>query len=94
MTKTKLETKALFCLHFHITVQGRNLEAGADAETMDQCSLLAACFHIEPRPEMAPPTVGWPFSINPKKKPYGLNCLQPDFLGALSQVTLACVKLT
>ena len=39
-------------------------EAGADAEAMKGCYLLAcsACFFVEPRttsPGMAPPTVGW-----------------------------------
>jgi hypothetical protein len=45
--------KGLFSLHFHIAIyqrktgqklkQGRNLEAGADAETMEECFLLI-CF--------------------------------------------------
>jgi hypothetical protein len=46
--------KCLFSLHFHIGVhhqrksgqalkQGRNLEAGADAEAMEECCLLT-CF--------------------------------------------------
>jgi hypothetical protein len=46
--------KGLFSLHFHIAVhhqrksgqeltQGRNLEAGADAEAMEECCLLD-CF--------------------------------------------------
>jgi hypothetical protein len=39
-------------------------EAGADAEAMEGCCLLAcsACFLIEPKttsPEMAPPTMNW-----------------------------------
>jgi hypothetical protein len=49
--------------------QGRNLEAGADAEAMEGRMLLtgllplacSACFLIEPRtpsPAMAPPTMG------------------------------------
>ena len=41
--------------------QGRNLEAGADAETLVRCSLLA-CFLIETKtisPGMAPPTMHW-----------------------------------
>jgi hypothetical protein len=50
--------------------QGRNLEAGADAEAMEKEVLntglfslaCSACFHVEPRttsPGMAPPTMGW-----------------------------------
>ena len=44
--------------------QGRNLEAGADAETMEGCCLLtcSASSLREPRttsPEMDPPTMGW-----------------------------------
>jgi hypothetical protein len=46
--------KGLFSLHFHIAVrhqrksgqeltQGRNLEAGADADALEECCLLA-CF--------------------------------------------------
>lgn len=62
VTKAAWEVKCLFGLHFHITVhqtnqrkwgqelkQGRNLETGADAETMEECCLLA-CFLLEPRP--------------------------------------------
>jgi hypothetical protein len=75
--KSKLGGKGLFSLHFHIALhhqrksgleltQDRNLEAGADAEAMEGCYLLA-CFSwlaqlalIEPRttsPGMAPPTM-------------------------------------
>jgi hypothetical protein len=70
--------KGLFSLRFHIAVQhqrksgleltqGRNLEAGADAEAMNWCYLVllplacSACSLIEPRttsPGTAPPTVG------------------------------------
>jgi hypothetical protein len=44
--------------------QGRNLEAGADAETMEEGCLLACsvCFLIGPRttiPGMASPIMGW-----------------------------------
>jgi hypothetical protein len=43
-------------------------EAGADAEAMEGCYLLAcsACFFIEPRttsPGMAPPTMGWALTL-------------------------------
>ena len=70
------EGKGLFSVYLHIAVhhqrksgleltQGRSLEAGADAEAMERCPLLAcsACFLIEPRttsPGMAPPTMGPP----------------------------------
>jgi hypothetical protein len=54
MTKATWEGKGLFSLHFHNSVQygrksgqelkqGRNLEAGADAEAMKEYCLLA-CF--------------------------------------------------
>ena len=54
MTKETSKIKCLFDLHFHISVhylrktgqkrkQGRNLEAGADADTVKECCLLA-CF--------------------------------------------------
>ncbi|EDL77409.1 rCG25260 [Rattus norvegicus] len=79
MTKETWGGKGLFSLYYHITIchqrksgqelkQGRNLEAGADAETMEGCCLLACscglliCFLIEPRttiPGMAPPTIDW-----------------------------------
>ena len=50
--------------------QGRNLEAGADAEAMEECCLLACllacslCCPAEHRitsPEIVPPTMGWAF---------------------------------
>ena len=53
MTKKQVgEGKGVFSLHFHIAVhlqrksgqeltQGRNLEAGADADAMEGCCLLA-----------------------------------------------------
>jgi hypothetical protein len=68
---------ALFGLHVQLSrrevrqelKQGRQLEAGADAEAVGECCLLACspmacsfCSLIEPRttsPEMATPTVGW-----------------------------------
>ncbi|KRY94820.1 hypothetical protein T4B_1409, partial [Trichinella pseudospiralis] len=78
MTKASWGEKGLFGLGFHLTVhhqrkseqeleQGRNLEAGADAEFMKERVLVigllllacSACFLIEPRttsPGMAPPT--------------------------------------
>jgi hypothetical protein len=77
MTKATWTGRALFGLHFHIILhqrksgqeltQGRNLEAGADAEAMEACYLLACftCFFIEPRPispGMAPPAIGWALS--------------------------------
>jgi hypothetical protein len=63
MTKASWGGKGLFGLHFHIAVhhqrksgreltQGRNLEAGADAEAMVGCCLLAcsASCLVELRP--------------------------------------------
>jgi len=57
--------------------QDRNLEAGADAEAMEESCLLAcsACFLIEPRtisPGMAPCTMGWalPHQTLFKEVPY------------------------
>ena len=49
--------------------EGRDLEAGADAEaTEGHCSLAcSACFLIAPRttsPGMTPPTMGWALPIN------------------------------
>jgi hypothetical protein len=52
MTQSKLGRKEFISLYFHITVnrwrksgqelkQGSNLEAGADAEAMEGCYLLA-----------------------------------------------------
>jgi hypothetical protein len=73
--KASWRRKGLFSLHFQIIVyhwrkpgqelkQSWNLEAGADAEAMEGCHLLAcsACFLIESRntsPGISPPTVGW-----------------------------------
>ena len=77
--KSKLGGKGLFSLHFQIIVhhwrrwgqepkQGRNLEAGADAEALEGTvySLLplacSVCFLIEPRTistRVAPPTESW-----------------------------------
>jgi hypothetical protein len=50
-----------------ITKTQTGQEAGADAEAMEGCYLLAcsACFLIEPRttsPGMAPLTIGWALS--------------------------------
>ena len=89
------EGKGLFCLGSHIIVhhwrksgqelkQGRNLEAGADAEAMEECCLLVCsswlvqpAFFIEATttsPGMAPPTMGWalPHQSLIKKMPYRL----------------------
>jgi hypothetical protein len=76
MTKATWGGKGLFSSHFHITVhhqrksgqelkQDRNLEAGADAEALERCCLLACsgCFLIEPRTtrlDIASPKMGWP----------------------------------
>jgi hypothetical protein len=84
MTKKQIGEESLFSLHFHIAVhhqrksgleftQGRNLEAGADAEPMEGCcsldaspglfSLLFFFFLIELRttnPGMALPTMDPP----------------------------------
>jgi len=70
--KVSWRGKRLFGIYFHTTVhhgrksgqdlkQDRSLKAGADAETVEWCCLLAcsAFFVIEPRttsPGMAPPT--------------------------------------
>jgi len=66
--------------------QGKNLEAGADAEAMEGCCLLAcsymassACFLIDPsttRWWMVPPTMGWGLHHQPliKKRLYRLAC--------------------
>jgi hypothetical protein len=68
--------KGLFSLHFHHErksgqklKQGRNLEAGADAEAMEGMLLTgllsmtcSACFVIELKttsPGIAPPKMGW-----------------------------------
>jgi len=59
-------------------MQGRNLEAGADAEAMEECCLLAfsAYFLIEPRamcPGMVPHNgLSPPTSITYQKIPYSL----------------------
>ena len=59
--------------------QGRNKEAGADAEAMERGCLLActACFSIEPRitsPGVAPSTMAWalPHQSLTKSVPYRL----------------------
>jgi hypothetical protein len=67
MTKNQAGKEITFTLYFHIIVhhwrklgqelkQGRNLEAGADSEAMEECYLLAcfsmacsACFLTESR---------------------------------------------
>jgi hypothetical protein len=77
MIKSTWGEKDLLSHCFHITVpylrksgqelkQNRNLEARADAETMEGCCLLAYSygFLIEPGnsiPGMGPPTGGWAF---------------------------------
>ena len=85
VTKEAWRGKGLFGLPFHVAVHhwrmsgqelkhGRNLEAGADAEAIEECCLLAcsACFLIKPRTTslgMAPPTVGWALLYqSPNKK--------------------------
>jgi hypothetical protein len=74
MTKKQVwGVKGLFILHFHIAVhhkrksgleltQSRNLEAGADAQAMEECCLLACYFWLAQLafftiPGMAPPTM-------------------------------------
>ena len=75
--QSNLGRKGFIWLHFHIVVhhsrksgqelkQGRNLEAGADAEAMEAFCLLACSpWLLQPAltqnhlPEMAPPTMVW-----------------------------------
>jgi hypothetical protein len=87
-----------FCFHITTTVHqqrksrqelklGRNLEAGADVEAMEECSLLtllstgcSSCLLTEPRPtshELSSPP---PQS----KKMLYITCLQPDLTEAFS----------
>ena len=71
--------KGLFGLHFHNTIhleggeELKLLQAGADAEAMEECCLLlfpmacSVCFLIESRitsPGMAPPKMGWALPIS------------------------------
>ena len=72
------------------TQMGRNLEAGADAEAMEGCCLLAfsaRCF-IEPRtssPGVVPPTMAWalPHQILVEKNALRSR-LQPGLIEAFS----------
>ena len=95
--------KGLFGLHFHITVhhqrksgqelkQDRNLETGADAESVEGCDLTglllaacSACFLVEPKttsPRMASPTMGqaFPHPTSIKKMFYRLAFILRHFL--------------
>jgi hypothetical protein len=97
MTKATQGGKGLFHSQFHKTVhhqrksgqelkQGKNLEAGADAEAMEGCFMAClACFLIEPRtigPGMEPPTVGW--ALPHKLKNALKACLESYFIEAFS----------
>jgi len=115
--KGGLGGKGLFSLHFHSTVhhwqesgqelkQERNLEAGADAEAMEKCSLLVclACLLIEPRttsPGVDPPVTSWnlPHQSLIKNMPYTVvySTLCEGIFSVeapCSLMTLAGVKLT
>jgi hypothetical protein len=88
MIKQLGEKMIYLAINFHSTVhhqrksgqepkQGRNLEAGAEAEAMEGCCLLVCsnCFLMELRstsPGMAPPTMGWAILQKSliKKMPY------------------------
>lgn len=60
-------------------VQGRNLEAGMEAEAMEECGLFfmipSACFFTQPETNsvgVVPPTVGWALPQQTRKCPTGL----------------------
>lgn len=86
--------------------QGRNLEAGTEAKTMEGCCLLAsclACFLIGGTfscLELASPTVGWALPHQSRKRPH--TCLHFNLMDTFSHLrfplprwpSLACVKLT
>ena len=104
MAQNNLGRMALFCLNFHITIhrEGRvgegwtSLEAGADAEAMKECCLLAcfpwlaqSAFLQNPGPPAQeghhPQWAGPPPPItNLESAPQA--CLQPDVMEAFSQL--------
>jgi hypothetical protein len=98
MTKKQaVEERVYFSLHFQATIhhwgesgqlfkQGRysKLEAGADAEGMDRCCLMAcsAYFLIESRttnPGVALPMMSWALPYHPSRK--HTTCLPTGQLG-------------
>jgi hypothetical protein len=97
MTKAAWERKGLFGLSFHTTVhyqrksgqelkQGRNLEAGADAETTEDAAYRLALHGLfsllsyrtrTTSPGVAPPTMGWALPCQSLIKKMFYRRLQP-----------------